>query len=177
MELVRRGVHEGVSHKGSAAGPRAAQRFSATGKVIARSLGVVGAYLTVRDALAASGLTGLDFEVAEEGAYAFAADDGSHFVVYPGGRVWGAPYRTFVSGPRAGESETIDDSDFESYRALGEEQWGKYIPGGLFSGPKFIPGTQRSRLPLFDHQFGVSREVGWIDEHGVHYFPIPKVEA
>lgn len=111
----------------------------------------------------ASGVTGLSFEVADEGAYTFTANDGSIFVVYPPGILYGSANRTFVSGPREGESESISKDDFELYRKLGEEQWGKYIPGGLFSEPRFIPGVQRKSLPLFDYERGYSREIGWID--------------
>jgi hypothetical protein len=51
---------------------------------------------------------------------------------------------------------------------MAEVTWGKYIPGGLFKEPRFIPGTERNRLPLTDES---GSEIGYIDEEGVHEYP------
>ena len=82
--------------------------------------------------------------------------------------------REFVLRARKGQTENITDTEVAQYRNLAEKEWGKYLPGTLISEPRFIPGTRRKRLPLFIHEFGVPREAGWIDEHGVHRYPTPR---
>ena len=52
---------------------------------------------------------------------------------------------------------------------IAEEQWGKYVPGTIFREPRFIPGKQRSRIPLIDPDRG---EIGWIEEDGVFRNPL-----
>ena len=136
-------------------------------------MGALTVYLTARDALQATGVLQPDYEVAERETYHYVAEDGSVFVVWPAGWFSG-PKREFVAGPRNGETETITSADVDKYRDQAEKEWGKYIPGTLFSEPRFIPGTKRKTLPLIKYELGVPYEAGWIDEKGVHHHAIRK---
>jgi hypothetical protein len=86
---------------------------------------------------------------------------------------FGSYKRSYVAGPRAGETEKTTESEFEVYKKVAEETWGKYIPGSLFREPRFIPGTQRQTLPLTDER---GRNIGYIDEAGVHRYSTGSVE-
>jgi hypothetical protein len=44
----------------------------------------------------------------------------------------------------------------------------RLIPGGLFREPRFIQGTKRKTLPVWDEN---GRQIGNIDEKGIHYYP------
>jgi hypothetical protein len=72
-----------------------------------------------------------------------------------------------VAGPRAGQKEAISAADVDKYREEAEKIYGKYIPGGLFSEPRFISGTKRSTLPLVGPNGG---QIGHIDKNGVQYY-------
>lgn len=76
----------------------------------------------------------------------------------------------FVAGPRKGESIIINNDEVKELRATFEAKFGKYIPGSLIRGPKFIPGTDRKQLPIFDKDFV---PIGYVDEDGAHYFEDP----
>jgi hypothetical protein len=110
-------------------------------------MGALTVYLTARDALQAAGVLQPDYSVAERETYHFVADDGSVFVVWPAGWLSSAK-REFVAGPRKGRTENITNAQVEQYRKQAEEEWGKYTPGSLLSGPRFIPGTKRKSLPV-----------------------------
>jgi hypothetical protein len=98
--------------------------------------------------------------------YYFTAPDGSVFVIEMPG--WFGSYkRRFIAGPRAGLTLELSDSQFEVYKREAEATWGKYIPGSLFREPRFIPGTQRKKLPLTDEWLN---EIGYIDENGIHRY-------
>ncbi len=168
MELVDLRYHKATAHKGPAAEPRAASAAGATG----RAVGALTVYLAVRDSLQAAGVLEPDYEVSEREVYHFTDVDGSRFIVNPGGLFSGAT-REFVAGPRKGRIEKISSADVEQYRKQGEAEFGKYIPGTLFQGPRFIPGRQRSSLPLFGEKDGVPYQAGRIDKDGVHRFKIP----
>ena len=186
MELVEtEAAHARVAHTGPAATARAAIRAArtggtgggTTGSTIARSVAVLGVYLTMRDACQIAGVAPPSYEVAAWGDYYFTAEDGSVFVVNPGhagSRLpWGdsavAPHRIYVAGTRAGQSEVITDAQLEAHRLEGERLYGRYIPGGtllFWIGPRFIPGTLRSSLPIREN----GRTIGYVDENGVHEY-------
>jgi hypothetical protein len=168
MELVDKVAHGATSHKGPAAPIRALQRIAK-----GRAMGILNVYLVARDVLQTTGILQPDYSVAERETYHFVAEDGSVFVVWPAGWVSSAK-REFVSGPRQGQKEGMTNAEVEVCRKKAEEVWGKYIPGSLLSQLRFIPGTQRSTLPLIREFRGLPQEVGWIDEKGVHYYAVPK---
>jgi predicted NUDIX family NTP pyrophosphohydrolase len=103
--------------------------------------------------------------------YHFRAEDGSVFVVHPGGFVASAK-REYVQGPRKGQTEKITDEEVQRHRKQAEAEFGRYIPGSLLKEPRFIPGKQRQSLPLIGYKNGIPREEGWIDEKGVHHYPV-----
>jgi hypothetical protein len=72
-------------------------------------------------------------------------------------------------------SEVITEAEVSKYREAAEAVWGKFVPGSLLRQPRFIPGTKRQRLPLFEDRHGVPHEAGWIDEDGVHYYPYDRL--
>ena len=168
MELVDKNAHALVAHKGSAAEIRAQLR-AAKGRAIA----ILSVYLEARDVLQTMGILQPEYSVAERETYHFIAEDGSVFVVWPGGWL-SSPQQEFVSGPRQGQKEGMTRAEMEDCRKKAEEVWGKYIPGSLLSEPRFIPGTQRKTLPLIRERRGLPEEIGWIDEKGVHYYSGPK---
>jgi hypothetical protein len=168
MELVDAKAHGATSHKGPAAPIRAMRRI-ARGRAIA----ILNVYLVARDVLQTTGILQPDFSVAERETYHFVAEDNSVFVVWPAGWISSAR-REFISGPRQGQKEEMTNAEVEECRRKAEEAWGKYIPGSLFSQPRFIPGTNRSTLPLIRDYRGLPQEIGWIDEKGVHYYAVPK---
>jgi hypothetical protein len=178
MELVRRPVHEAVSHKGPAAEPRALRRAASTGGgpggATGRAMGALTVYLAARDALQAAGVLKPDYDEDDRETYHYVAEDGSIFTVQPGGFFSGAS-REFVAGPRKGHTEAITKEQVEAYRTQAEEEWGKYIPGSLFSEPRFIPGKKRKSLPLIEYRDGLPYNAGWIDEEGVHRHSNPRM--
>jgi hypothetical protein len=83
-----------------------------------------------------------------------------------------SPQRVYVAGPRARQRENITNAELDTYRQEGEALYGRYVPGGLFSSPRFIPGTERQTLPWFEVDvYGVRRLVGYVDENGLHRYP------
>jgi hypothetical protein len=187
-ELVKTTVHRSASHKGPAAVPRAQRRIaktlgtpanrastrgSSSEGATGRAMGALSVYLTARDALQAMGKLEPSYEVTERALYHFAAVDGSVFYIQEG-HWYSNPKRVFVAGPRKGKTETITSAQEDEYRRTAERKFGKYIPGSLFSQPRFIPGKQRKRLPVYDEWHGLRREIGWVDEKGVHHDPEPK---
>ena len=176
MELIDLGTHEPVSHKGPAAEPRAMRRASRGGGASGRAVGALTVYLAAHDALQTLGVLQPSYQVGDSAVYHFAADDGSIFVVHEGG--WfSSPKIEFVAGPRKGQTEKLSSTEVEQYRNRAEQEFGKYIPGSLISQLRFIPGRQRTRLPLYDENRGVRREIGWIDASGVHYHFQPIISA
>ena len=136
---------------------------------IVRSIAVLNVYMNLRDALQLSGIAYPDYAVVGEFAYAFEADDGSVFTIYVPGSLnfWSTPYIQFHSGPRAGQVQYISMKDVEEFKKLAEKTWGKYMPGGIFCSPRFVPGTSRKTLPIFN-QYG--QQTGYVDENGIHEF-------
>jgi hypothetical protein len=133
---------------------------------VTRAVAGLNVYLTLRDAAQAAGIAQPDY-VQIDAPYYFTAQDGSVFTIKMPG--WFGSYkRNYVAGPRAGQTETITDFQFEVHKKVAEVTWGKYIPGGLFREPRFIPGTKRKSLPLTDER---GNEIGYIDEEGVHQYP------
>jgi hypothetical protein len=193
MELILKKFHTPVAHSGGAAKARSRRRKSsiaksnrpprkgkgttgkgttgkgATGKgATGRAMGALTVYLTARDALQAVGVLQPDYYVLEGAEYYFATKDGAVFVVWTGGWFTSAR-REFIAGPRKGDSEKISNQDVKRYTALAEKKWGRYIPGGPFREPQFMPGTERKSLPLVEvDENGFRRSAGWIDEKGVH---------
>jgi hypothetical protein len=168
MELVDEKAHGATSHKGPAAAIRALQRIAK-----GRAMGILNVYLVARDVLQTAGALQPDYSVADRETYHFVAEDGSIFVVWPAGWISSAR-REFISGPRQGQKEDMTHAEVEGCRTKAEAVWGKYIPGSLLSEPRFVPGTQRSTLPLIREYRGLPQEIGWIDEKGVHYHAVPK---
>jgi hypothetical protein len=147
------------------------QRRTGGGGNTARAINILGAYLTVREACQAAGIGHPDY-VTTDREYYFTAPDNSVFYVqeYVWPRSWVSnPRRVFVAGPRAGQTEEITTADVEDHRAEAEARYGRLIPGGWFSSPRFIPGTERRTLPLMEG----TRETGYVDEEGVHEYPAP----
>ena len=173
MELVDIKYHRSVAHKGPGAIPRALDRLAGGHGGSGRAMAALTVYLVARDTLQAAGVLGPDYEVLERESYQFAAEDGSVFFVRPAGIFTNAK-REFVDGPRKEDTETITNAQADEYRSQAETEWGRYVPGTPLSGPRFIPGTKRRRIPFFIHEYGVPREAGWIDENGVHRYPTPK---
>ncbi len=188
MELVGEDFHKAVAHKGSAAERRAAGRIARTRAIEAKgarriggkgqgatsgAIAVLSVYMTTRDALQAAGILQPNYTVVEREDFHFVAADNSVFIVYPSW-LWRSAMLEFVAGPRKGQTIDLTDAQADQYRQKGEEQWGKYIPGTLFSGPRFIPGVQKKSVPFFIFDHDVPQEAGWIDEKGVHRYSIPK---
>jgi hypothetical protein len=168
-----RAYHVGVAHKGSGAVPRAQIRAANARGTTGRAMSALTVYLVSRDVLQISGVLKPDFEVTERETYHFRADDGSEYVVNPGG--WfSSPERRYVAGPKKGQIEKITNEEVEEHRKRAEAEFGKYIPGSLIKGPRFIPGKQRSSLPIIIDKRGIPHKAGWIDEDGVHYYPDPR---
>lgn len=90
------------------------------------------------------------------------------------GGVFSSPARVYVDGPRKGQTEKISDREFDEYRQHVEKEWGKYIPGTLWSEPKFVPGRQRDSVPYIIFDDGVPFEAGVVDKNGVWYHPTRK---
>jgi hypothetical protein len=172
MELVKENLHKATAHKGAAAEVRAQLRSSRAQSSTSRALSVLTVYLMTRDALQYGGLLKPTYEVGERETYRFEAEDGSVFVVWPAGFFSSAQIE-FVEGPRKGQKRTISNDDVEDYRKQAEKIWGKYIPGTWLSDPRFIPGTKRQTVPYIIWERGLPREIGFIDERGVHIHAIP----
>jgi hypothetical protein len=149
--------------------PRATLRASAEG-VTARASAALTVYTTLRAALQEAGAAQPD-EVVIPADYYFVADDGSVFVIQYR-NLWGLarlvmdPWKQFVAGPRKGETQSITWAKADEYVKEAETIWGHLIPGKLFRQSRFIPGTNRSSLPLYNEN-GL---VGWVDEDGEHYY-------
>lgn len=173
LELVHQATHEAISHKGPAAELRAQRRAAAAGNVTGRAMAGLTVYLSARDALQAGGILKPSYEIDEWEEYHFAVPDGSIFRIE---RPWfKSPRRTYIEGPKKGQSESITQKEVDEYRKMGEAEFGKYIPGSLIKDPRFIPGRQRKRLPLIQYRRGLEYDAGWIDEKGVHRHSNPRV--
>jgi hypothetical protein len=138
----------------------------------ARAAGALTVYITLRDALAATGHNGMNLEPINSDYY-FTAADGSVFIVqfyhWPSS-IFNDDRRLYVAGPRRGQTEVITSAQVDAYREEAERVWGRYIPGGLLSSARFIAGTQRRSVPITDW---LGREIGYIDATGPHYsYPI-----
>ena len=139
--------------------------------VTGRAMGALTVYLTARDALQATGVLQPTFTDLGEQEYHFVADDKSVFIVKRG---WlSDPKREYIAGPRQGQVETITDAQADEHQKQAESVWGKRIRGSLTTPPRFIPGSKRKTLPIYDDYYGVPREIGYVDEEGPHYYPIP----
>jgi hypothetical protein len=92
--------------------------------------------------------------------------EGSQFTVQPGS-FFGDARKTYISGRREGAVEYINDVQAGSYRRVAEGVYGKYIPGNIFTSPRFEPGSERQTLPVYDSG-GI--QSGYIDESGPHEF-------
>jgi RHS repeat-associated protein len=172
MELVQSDAHAAIAHEGSAALPRAERRLAQARGGTARVLAGLDAYLTFRDAAQAAGILKPDYDVITA-PYYFVADDKSVFIIQkpPSWFSWFSSYKQiFVAGPRTGQTEDITNESFAKYQEQAEAQWGKYIPGSWFRDPRFIPGTSRETLPLYDGY----NEIGYVDEEGVHRYLYPR---
>jgi hypothetical protein len=182
MELIDDKYHRPTAHSGGASLARKLLRIktktnqkAGQGNTPKNSKGVTGrvfavlaVYLTVRDALREAGVLQPEYTVLEREEYTFLASDGSLFVVFPAGWSSNAAIE-FVDGPRKGQREEIDSDQVAEYKLIAEKVFGRYVPETLFSEPRFLPGSERRRLPLVEvDEFGYRTEVGWIDETGVH---------
>lgn len=175
MELVDERVHRAIAHSGNAGPSRAQARITRASRT--PRLGALGAldlYLTLRDACQAAGVLQPEYHIAVWEDYHFVAPDNSVFVVQPRQiglwPVGTTPRRVFIAGPRAGQTESLSDREVEDYRREGQAKYGRYIPGGLFREPRFIPGTHRRQLPIYNDW---NQETGYIDENGVHRYSRP----
>jgi hypothetical protein len=143
-----------------------APRSSGSGTVL-KALGIVGVYLTIRDAIEVSGIGGLQYDPLNA-PYYYTDGLGSVFTVESSGMVFKDYTRRFIAGGRAGETESINEQDYKWYQQLAETKFGKYIQGTLLTKPRFVPGTERKTVPLLDEGANV---IGWIDEDGPHENP------
>src|SRR3954468_15936642 len=132
---------------------------------VANAMTPLQVYLTLRDVLKETGIAEPDY-IEIEADYFFVDEDGSVFVVQEAGWIYSAK-KIFVAGPRVGEEETISTAKQTEYKKEAERVWGRYIPGGLFWQPRFIPGTERQSLPLYDENYF---RIGDVDEDGVHRY-------
>jgi hypothetical protein len=90
-------------------------------------MGALTVYLTARDALQATGVLKPDYEVGERETYHFRAEDGSVFIVHPGG-LFSSAERRYVAGPRKGQIEKITAAEVEEHRKQAEKEFGKFFP-------------------------------------------------
>ena len=172
MELVLKSEHKATAHEGNAQGARAALRSAkANGAAqgTARAMAALVVYETLRDALQASGTLQPSY-VELTGVYYFGEDDGSVFYVKMPGwlGVFSSPTKEYVAGPKMGQSEEITTQRVDEYRIEAEKFYGKYLPGNIFTAPRFIGGSKRARLPVYEGLL----EVGYVDGDGVHYYPL-----
>ena len=82
-----------------------------------------------------------------------------------------SPRMHFVGGPLDGQEEIISSEEYKYYEEQYHQAYGRYIPGGLFRDPKFIPGSKRSTLPLYKSD---GSGCGYIDEDGPHWEPLQR---
>jgi RHS repeat-associated protein len=108
------------------------------------------------------------YVVEAQADHYFSAGLGSVYIIQEPGSLnfWSSPTMLWLTGPHAGESWVISDSEARRHRREAERRFGRYIPPGYFSGPRFIPGTERRRIELTN---GQNRVIGYIDETGVHH--------
>ena len=171
-EIHDRGT--GVAHTGArsdnaripAARPRGVRRGTAT----SRAVGVLSAYLTLRDALQALEIAHPD-RVPINGTY-YHTDGGGVFVIQTPAwfGLFSGPKKVYVAGAMEGRSFDIPTGLVDYYQREGERLYGRHIEGGPFRQDRFIPGTLRRRLLLTDRD---GRIIGHIDETGEHYYPVP----
>lgn len=140
-------------------------------RVTTRAFAGIGVYMTIRDAAAAAGINGMGLRELKANHY-FTDDFGSVFTVqeidrgiFRSNTYW----RTIIAGYKAGRSEMISRENYDAYKEMAKKKYGEFIEGGLFSKPKFVPGTERKSIPWYDERF---REQGWIDEDGPHQSPL-----
>jgi hypothetical protein len=195
MELVDSDVHGAVAHRGSATDARADLRKSkgrttknktpeSTGPKNSTSKGGVAGkiksiklrgmiigdiYMSTRDALQATGLAHPDY-VSEDADFTFVDEDGSVYIIQEprAFNFWSSPRKKYIAGPKDGQTVDISDEELHAHKEAAHRKWGKYIPGGPFREPRFIPGTHRETLPVFDELFIF--KLGWVDENGIHYY-------
>ncbi len=161
-QVVPGEIHDNIPHTGGRS-DNARLRTTTVG-----ALGALSVFLTLRDACQAAGVGRPDY-VAVNAPYYFTDRDGSVFVVRVPGSLnfWSSPSVLYVAGPRAGQTQPITNAEVRLYQLDAEIRYGRYIPGGFFRSPRFIPGTERRTLPLYEG----NREIGLIDEEGIHYYP------
>jgi RHS repeat-associated protein len=136
-----------------------------------RTVTVLEAYMSARDVCQAMGLVQPDYTVVGTLPYYFPGGDSVFIVKAPGAlNFWSAPQKEYISGPRKGAVCEITDKAVQRYREIGEQLYGRYVPGNLFREPRFIPGTERKSIPLIDDNGFIIGEVG---KHGVTVFHQP----
>jgi hypothetical protein len=163
MELTDSKAHAAAAHQGSAAKVRAEARANKAKGFAGKGFGAAAVYLNIRDALKMAGVI-KQYNV-EYAPYYFVDDDGNVFIVQkPWLRSW---RRKFVAGPRAGQTENITCEEANAHQAAADAKYGKLEGGGWFGEPRFIPGTERTRMELYDAD---GLPAGYIDEDGVHEY-------
>jgi hypothetical protein len=151
------------------------QMAAKASKGLGRGLGGLSVYISLREAAQAAGIAQPDY-VQIDAPYYFTTKDGSVYIVQEGGWFSSFKYRRlYVAGPRAGETETMTTLDYERALNLAHSMWGRYVPGSLFHQPRFIPGMNRSSIPLIELDTG--RKIGFIDEDGVHRYNPRELDA
>lgn len=109
--------------------------------IVVRGIGILSVFLTLKDACEAAGINGTKYHEMNA-PYYFTDGQGSVFTVQTPGlisQIWRNPQRSYVAGPKMGQTEDITSEQVEEYKQQAEKKWGKYIPGGIFTNPRFIP--------------------------------------
>jgi hypothetical protein len=91
------------------------------------AMGALTVYMTLRDAMAAAGVNGMNLEVVQEEIYYFRATDGSVFMVqyYEWPRsMFSSSHRVYVAGPRQGQTEDITNAEVNAYIAEARRLYG-----------------------------------------------------
>ena len=139
---------------------------------IAGAFAAITVYMTLREALQASGNLKPDYVVEEEEKYFVRGPNVFKVTAQPFLAMSFARYRReYTAGPFAGRWEKITEAEFEAYQKEDEAEWGKVIEGSFFRDPKFIAGRSRKTIPFFEtDSWGTRRLVGWLDDKGIHRF-------
>ncbi|QOV88442.1 RHS repeat domain-containing protein [Humisphaera borealis] len=142
----------------------------ASAGVTLKAIGVIGVFTSLRDAAKEAGIGGYAFGEINA-PYYFTDNSGSVFVArtWKDGiaNLWKQHYEIeYIAGPRTGHKEEVDEENYNIYQWTARQKWGELIKGGIFTEPRFKPGTDRESLPVVDPVSGAVN--GWVDEDGVH---------
>ena len=103
--------------------------------------------MTLREACQVAGVLKPDYGVVE-GDYYFVADDGSVFTMQRPAffGLIGSPTRTFVAGPRQGQTEKITSADLDAYQKEAEAKLRTLHSRRCIFGPTLRTGNGTKNL-------------------------------